>query len=1382
MPVRVTIPIRLRVDLEALTERQADLEEALAAAVGRALVNSRDVVLEPRGGYVGVRVHLPDTRWYGDGLDRVTGTNRNEIEERITNILMQAVESAGILAAARLGEQTQQPLLAEIAERIDRDRFSTTSDTYTLPSYQNAGEIAVQIEQGIGASEPPLPGIDTRTFAQLWDEIDRRRLRLQTRYFAADLPILGDSSPDPLELVPSLLARMSPDDAFAHALDLALWLLNQGERSLAEQALSNLENSWWIRFIAIAGSDLPTTGGSPFGLLGPDQLIERAEIEARANQHDLAQYLFRIAYLMSQMQLQQILQRRQSQGEQTTGHSELDEVLGANLSLITQGDVSNIRTRLNRILNFYPQLAQNALRSHNLEQARRLEEIGQFFSQELRQRYTLEQTPELTFTSPDRSHADTRRRVTSPQSTEVTFDDETIQVVRDRVVQEQPPFQGALVLQLPGNRYVFVHSDRYAITGTVARAAVWGRALFGTVSSVIIAPLVQREPEIYYVAGLSSDISISDLPPNFREGSVRGMIMGEIPHNFRVVAAIVNRGSIFLTQPGATSHLQQQLQSDEHEGRTEVPTELVRSSVFGEIDRLISLDGEDNLARAAELLARLNAEAFRVIDRETRVRYLTILLNTWTFLAEEQAIVEIIKSITSRSELDAVFAQIKQTPGLWEKLFDDLDNELWSLLVVLGERFGGTGSFSSNEFIQILLEARLLTVVPGISIGPNGPEIGINALAEIEEAVRSALRTIEGFIDGIIMLIAHPDKIVEGIGQLIKMIVMFKLADLGYPPAQQFVSQLFTHMSRQVIFGLRGALVTGESQRFLRRIQWAIIWEVASLFVGVGEIQAALRALNVTERAAAIARFVRLLGLAGRLAEGEQAATRISRFAALLSRSSRALRSEERALELLSHLPEEQATRLARALEGIEIDETTTLARLTQVNREVGELATASLRQAEALNELATKAGGLSTEVVEAFQRLARAHGNEVGDIIRHIPSGQGASFARAMRAIPQDVALGGRASSDMLRALAESPTRMDALSNLGYEAFSVIYTRVGRNPQTLDNYLESLTRIHGRLPRETRAIEFRELLDNLARNEARAWERLETEAGSATGRGIPLPPTGVLTRAEIIEEEIARLGVNPETQELLRTNETLRRSLLDHPYAARALRRCSSPCFPPNATPEQIAQIDRLLRRVTGGEVDYDLLTHYFHSNRERLQEAINFLDQRGATAAEINAKTRFYYEGRTPTQLPSRMDLAAAVERAHEHGVRQGSRTALREGLHDSGFVNPFEYRGRYGQGFDDIRVHGSDLYRDEIWIVEYKGGGAALDPGQMEFEWVWGNIQRLRNEGGAPGQRWAAILEQAAREGRLKGVAYSSPFVGPTERIATSTGETFWTYRLP
>ena len=40
MPVRVEVPTRVRVDPAALTDRRADLEEALGAAAERALATS----------------------------------------------------------------------------------------------------------------------------------------------------------------------------------------------------------------------------------------------------------------------------------------------------------------------------------------------------------------------------------------------------------------------------------------------------------------------------------------------------------------------------------------------------------------------------------------------------------------------------------------------------------------------------------------------------------------------------------------------------------------------------------------------------------------------------------------------------------------------------------------------------------------------------------------------------------------------------------------------------------------------------------------------------------------------------------------------------------------------------------------------------------------------------------------------------------------------------------------------------------------------------------------------------------------------------------------------------------------------------------------------
>ncbi len=137
MPVRVEIPIRIRVDPLALLERQDDLEDALAAAVGRALKNSRDVVLAQRGGYVGVKVHPPEFLWYGDGLNSSTNQTQTDIEERVLTVISQAVRSAGIFDLARVSEQVQQPLLAEIAEQVDQERYTSGSHLYTLPSYED---------------------------------------------------------------------------------------------------------------------------------------------------------------------------------------------------------------------------------------------------------------------------------------------------------------------------------------------------------------------------------------------------------------------------------------------------------------------------------------------------------------------------------------------------------------------------------------------------------------------------------------------------------------------------------------------------------------------------------------------------------------------------------------------------------------------------------------------------------------------------------------------------------------------------------------------------------------------------------------------------------------------------------------------------------------------------------------------------------------------------------------------------------------------------------------------------------------------------------------------------------------------------------------------
>ena len=77
MPVTVHVPIRVRVDVDALTSRLGEIGDAVSAAVGRALASSRAVAVEPRGGYLGLRVHEPTFTWSGNGLDQVSASARD---------------------------------------------------------------------------------------------------------------------------------------------------------------------------------------------------------------------------------------------------------------------------------------------------------------------------------------------------------------------------------------------------------------------------------------------------------------------------------------------------------------------------------------------------------------------------------------------------------------------------------------------------------------------------------------------------------------------------------------------------------------------------------------------------------------------------------------------------------------------------------------------------------------------------------------------------------------------------------------------------------------------------------------------------------------------------------------------------------------------------------------------------------------------------------------------------------------------------------------------------------------------------------------------------------------------------------------------------------
>ncbi|MGH9173679.1 MAG: hypothetical protein ACRD1H_04955, partial [Vicinamibacterales bacterium] len=275
-----------------------------------------------------------------------------------------------------------------------------------------------------------------------------------------------------------------------------------------------------------------------------------------------------------------------------------------------------------------------------------------------------------------------------------------------------------------------------------------------------------------------------------------------------------------------------------------------------------------------------------------------------------------------------------------------------------------------------------------------------------------------------------------------------------------------------------------------------------------------------------------------------------------------------------------------------------------------------------------------------------------------------------------------------------------------------------------------------------------------------------KTTAPGTPSATMPTGPTDAMFEKARVDADMSRLGkMDAESEKRLRANEPLRTALVDQPLAAGVLKKCASNCFPPEVTPPQIERLDRLLSRLaeTGG-YDEAALRKYLYDRRKELDKAIDQI-QGVENGAHLNLYLEYFNKGRTIKELPAPRDPKLLLElrdRAHDYGVDRGRTQAQSEGMTSVGFKNPFERRGRYGQGFDDVMKKGANADVGEVYIVEYKGGDAVLAKGQMELDWIIGNIRKLYLEGGPAGEAMARALAKALREGRLRGVVYSTPVI--------------------
>ncbi|MER6306236.1 AHH domain-containing protein [Streptomyces sp. NPDC001657] len=689
----------------------------------------------------------------------------------------------------------------------------------------------------------------------------------------------------------------------------------------------------------------------------------------------------------------------------------------------------------------------------------------------------------------------------------------------DRVVEGASALEGQIVMILTGGRVAALGGDaRHVRAGNLTRAIQLGLAVFGTTSFALLEGPVGDPESGFWALATTPSVSNENLKraehrlPTGREvqqvggGDIRRSLVDDAGHRYAVLAVVTKERNPLAADPTAARQLAERMA----EGGPGLPEEETRRLAFGDLDQLVEqvLGGDDTrLQEVADRLARFDAEGFSLVDWPAKSRYLQVLIDAWTLEEHERAIVEIMKSLSSLAELRAVQERLAEA-HVAEQLFSDIGDTLWDLLVTVGARFGGKEPLTVEAVGQLFREAFELSPELREEIRRQGmtgeaAQVGRSVLIQVEAAIVAVVNLLRGMVEGLAMLVTRPAQILEGLGQLARLIVLFELAGIGYAPARAECALVVKQIGPKLVAGLRGVALLRVGERVLTRVQWAVIVEVASWFVGIGALKAAAESAGLAEKLAVLARFLGLIGKIARTAEGELIAARLLRLARAMRAGSAILRevqADEEILRLLSYLPVEDERRLGKLLERFEVSDGTTLAELA-AHSELGPVVRDSLHKAEILHTFAAKSGGLTEELGQAFRRLAGPDGfgeRDLGALAEALEPGEGRLFLAIMEHIGYGrIGPGAEVGIEFLTVLAADTMRMDAVREVGYPVVSLAFERAAGETAAFDRTLRELARLQDEAHRQGKAAEFATMLEYLERGDPPAWN-LVAGAGSA--------------------------------------------------------------------------------------------------------------------------------------------------------------------------------------------------------------------------------------------------------------------------------------------
>jgi hypothetical protein len=745
----------------------------------------------------------------------------------------------------------------------------------------------------------------------------------------------------------------------------------------------------------------------------------------------------------------------------------------------------------------------------------------------------------------------------------------------DQIIEGSSPFASQeLMTWLRRSQVRLARGGRYVQAATFTHAFQLGQAIFRGKSFAILEGPLGGPASHFWAVATAPEITAETLGPASRPHQVAGGTVEGHEAAHRLVWTVIGAGrpyavrAVHTSVPGA-EWLTQDLESMKDllaalSSSTEpsLPGADVGRLIFATIDQLVArIEAGDatDLQRAAELLSGLGEHEFSLVDWRSKAGYLKVLLASAMSREAEAAVVQIFMSLRNDSEVDAVIAMLRQA-GRYDDLFD-LDEELYNLLVVVGERFPRDhGPLTFSSFLDLLQSLGAETTMKGVlkaqltaGFGPaagllgsvlDGDSVWGSLKGEARDALMGLVRFGSDLVGSVKTMITEPGKVIEG---LARMLALVARAEVGDKAAIEQIENLLLGIGEKVLAGMRGAERLGCGEKVMRRIKWRLVWEIAAFFVGAGEVKAVIEGAGIAEKLSGVLRFLRVLTGLGEAVDVEVESARLARLAAMITAEG-TFTSVGEAAELLARLPEADIRQLGRLISEIDIREGETLAELGARSADLHAAVTDAIAKTELLKVMAAKAGGLTDEIVGAFHALIGDDGFGLADaqkIVTAIPEGEGARFAATLKRMRLgQLAEDSRAA--FLELVAGSTRRMDAVAKLGAETFTSVYRRAGGRGAMVDQYLGALDEIEERLAGQGGPGEFRRLLDRLERDDPASWLDVENTRRIRAGQ-------------RPLTDWIQQLGGSPKAQRALdrllrRNQEGMVDSLIEVEAADRGL------------------------------------------------------------------------------------------------------------------------------------------------------------------------------------------------------------------------------------